>query len=133
MTTVSLGPAPPRPVPLGAAASRPQSRGVLVEVEFRKMLDTRAGLALAVATLVASVVVVCFDLAGLGRRPVAVRALIQDAAMPPTVFLPVLAVLARRHRRVGAGGPRWSPSRSRRGATGCSRPRRGRRWCSGRW
>jgi hypothetical protein len=94
VTTVSLGPAPPKPVPLGAAAARPQSRGVLVEVEFRKMLDTRAGLALAVATLVASVVVVCSDLARPGRHPVVVRALIQDAAMPPTVFLPVLAVLA---------------------------------------
>jgi hypothetical protein len=94
MTSISLGPAPPKPVPLGAAAARAQPRAVLVEVEFRKMLDTRAGLALAVATLVASLVVVCLDLARVAPHTVVVSTLIRDASMPPTVFLPVLAVLA---------------------------------------
>jgi hypothetical protein len=94
VTTVSLTPKPLSPVPLPAAAARPQPRGILFEVEFRKMLDTRAGLAPCVATLVASVVVVGVDLAHLPHRTVVLRTLILDAGMPPAVFLPALAVLA---------------------------------------
>ena len=72
---------------------RPQSRRILLAVELRKAVDTRPARLLIVVTLLASLVVLGYDLAHVTDQAV-FSDMVQGSVAPLTVFLPALAVLA---------------------------------------